>query len=44
MKKGSLMKMKTALAIALGSLFSFSVTAAELEKITVPIQLLDVRQ
>ncbi|EEY11146.1 Cu,Zn-superoxide dismutase precursor [Mannheimia haemolytica serotype A2 str. OVINE] len=44
MKKGSLMKMKTALAIALGSLFSFSVTAAELEKITVPIQLLDVEK
>ncbi|MEN2816529.1 hypothetical protein DNAOFDDG_01388 [Mannheimia haemolytica] len=38
------MKMKTALAIALGSLFSFSVTAAELEKITVPIQLLDVEK
>ncbi|MFA9499490.1 superoxide dismutase [Cu-Zn] SodC [Mannheimia sp. E30BD] len=38
------MKMKTALAIALGSLFSFSVTAAEPEKIIVPIQLLDVEK
>lgn len=38
------MKMKTALAIALGSLFSFSATAAEPVKIVVNIQQLDVEK
>ncbi|MEG9499214.1 superoxide dismutase [Cu-Zn] SodC [Mannheimia indoligenes] len=38
------MKMKTALAIALGSLFSFSATAAESAKIVVPVQQLDVEK
>lgn len=38
------MKMKTALAIALGSLFSFSATAAEPAKIVVNIQQLDVEK
>ncbi|MEG9488803.1 superoxide dismutase [Cu-Zn] SodC [Mannheimia indoligenes] len=38
------MKMKTALAIALGSLFSFSATASEPTKIVVNIQQLDVEK
>ncbi|MEG9545888.1 superoxide dismutase [Cu-Zn] SodC [Mannheimia bovis] len=38
------MKMKTALAIALGSLFSFSATAAEPAKIVVQVQQLDVEK